>query len=515
MAFSRKPLPSLQEVEIALAHKSLAWFIRGAWATVEPSTPLQWNWHIEAICEHLEAVTRREIKQLLVNIPPGHMKSLIAAVFWPAWEWLHKPGEKTIFGSYAADLAIRDSVKCRDLILSPWYQDSFRPEWKLSSDQNVKSSYRNTSKGERLSLSVSSKATGFRGDKLVVDDPLNAKEAYSKTARDEANDWFFRVMSTRVNDPATAARVVIMQRLHDQDVSGMILERGGFEHLCLPSEFDSARRIYTSIGWTDPRADDGELLFPEKYSSDVLAQAKKDLGDDYEGQHNQRPNPADGAVFQDGWWKFWKPIGSALPEFYDLRRPGSTEPVLCEVIEIPREFDETVQSWDLAFKKNAGTDRVAGGVWSRKGARKFLRDQVCDRMTFVETLDALRKMVAKWPNCRAIYIEDKANGPAVMSMLGEEIPCLVPVEPEGGKETRAHAVSPQVRAGNVYLPHPAIAPWVMQLIGECRAFPKGANDDQVDQMTQALTQMIVTEPPPSSPTHRPLKEQSTYKPWDG
>ena len=172
-----------------------------------------------------------------------------------------------------------------------------------------------------------------------------------------------------------------------------------------------------------------------------------------------------------------------------LQRPGG-DGVECPVVELPERFDETIQSWDMTFKKNAGTDMVAGQVWSRLMADKFLRDQVCARMGFVETLRAVLELQTRWPNCRATYIEDKANGPAIIDTLRSKIAALIPVNPEGGKEVRAHAVSPQVKAGNVYLPHPNVAPWVLGLIAQCRGFPKGAHDDQVDAMTQALTQMI-------------------------
>src|SRR5258707_11615896 len=241
------------------ARNHLNKFVRAAWPIVEPSTVLKWNWHIDAISEHLEAVTNKQIQRLVINIPPGHMKSLIVSVFWPAWVWITKPEWKGLFSSYASELAIRDSVKCRTIIESDWYRQGFQNGWNLSADQNRKDFFQNTKQGFRISLSVGGKGTGFRGDAVIVDDPLNAADATSKAIRDSTIAWWDQTMSSRLNDQATGARVIIMQRLHEDDLTGHVLLTGGWEHLCLPSEFEPKRKSVTSLGVADKRDKDKDL----------------------------------------------------------------------------------------------------------------------------------------------------------------------------------------------------------------------------------------------------------------
>ncbi len=296
---SSLPAPhELVELDAELARRSFADFVRQAWDVVEPAAPLIWGRHMDALCDHLQAVAEGRIRNLLINIPPGHSKSLAVSVLWPAWMWTRRPEWRGLFSSYAGDLAIRDSVKCRTLVESDWYQAAFMRGWELSSDQNVKSYFQNTRMGFRAALSVGGKTTGFRGDAVVVDDPLNAVDAHSKAARDAAIRWFDQAMGNRLNDLRKGVRVVIMQRLHQEDLSGHLLEAGGWEHLCLPTEFEPKRRGATCIGWKDWRAEPGELLFPDLFPEDVIAAEKRRLGAlGFAGQHQQRPSPAEGNLF--------------------------------------------------------------------------------------------------------------------------------------------------------------------------------------------------------------------------
>jgi hypothetical protein len=220
------------------ARRSLREYIRMAWHVVEPSTPYVHGWHIDAMCEHLEAVTAGEIRNLLITVPPRHMKSLTVSVFWPTWEWLTHPERRWLFSSYALSLAIRDSLKCRRLILSPWYQRHFGHVYALTDDQNAKLRFENDKTGYRLSTSVGGAATGEGGDRLVCDDPHNVREADSDVIRAATLVWWDETMSTRLNDPATGARVIIGQRVHENDLAGHVLEQGGYEHLCLRCEYE-------------------------------------------------------------------------------------------------------------------------------------------------------------------------------------------------------------------------------------------------------------------------------------
>jgi hypothetical protein len=299
------PVKTYRAVKAELARRRLRDFIRQAWPVVEPARALIPAWHVDAIAEHLQAVSEGRIKNLLINVPPGHGKSLIVSVLWPAWQWIRTEAGaqwRSLFASYDFGLATRDSVRCRALLESEWYRETFRPAWSLSSEQNEKGYFANTKSGFRISLSVSGRGTGFRGDAIIVDDPLNASDQYSQSARSAALFWFDNVMSSRLNDMESGSRVVIMQRLHELDLSGHVLAQGTYEHLCLPSEFEPERRSVTSIGWRDPRSEPGEILFPELYPRTVLDQAKKDLGAaGYAGQHQQRPSPAEGGVLQRHW----------------------------------------------------------------------------------------------------------------------------------------------------------------------------------------------------------------------
>jgi predicted phage terminase large subunit-like protein len=471
-------------------------FIRDGWHVVDPGLPILWNWHIDAISEHLEAVARGEIRKLVINIPPGHAKSIIVAVMWPAWMWIWKPEWRALFSSYAQELANRDSVRCRDVISSPWYQEQFAPRWRLKGDQNVKSYFANSRQGFRLSLSASGKTTGHRGDTIIVDDPMNAGDRHSKLKRDKVIDWWDRSMSSRLNDKRTGARIVIMQRLHEDDLTGHILKKGGYEVLCLPSEFDPDRRAVTYIFlpngerkelFRDPRAERGELLFPSLFTPEVIAEAKVDLADDFHAQHQHNPTPAEGGMFKKHYWRYWHYEGHPLPPV-KVQLPDGT---ILEVpsVPLPKTFQRMIQSWDMAFKGKDSSDYVAGQVWGQKGADKFLLEQVRDQLGFDGTVKAVKDTTKRHPLARAKYVEDKANGPAVIDHLKHEISGLVAVEPRGSKEARAWTAEPDIKAGNVYLPHPAIASWVPDYIAEFAAFPKGAKDDQVDATTQALDQL--------------------------
>jgi predicted phage terminase large subunit-like protein len=485
------PGNTFREIDAELARRRFGDFIRQAWHVVEPGRPFISAWHVDAIADHLQAVSEGRIKNLLINIPPGHGKSLIVSVLWPAWQWIRTDEGgcwRGLFASYDFGLAIRDSVRCRSLIESPWYRETFRPLWQLSCDQNEKGLFENTKSGSRISLSVGGRSTGLRGDAIVVDDPLNASDQFSDRVLSDTVFWWDQSMSSRLNDMERGNKIVIMQRLSERDLSGHALERGNYEHLCLPSEFEPGRRAATSIGWCDPRTAPGEVLFPALYSQKVLDQAKIDLGSaGYAGQHQQRPSPAAGGVLQRHWWRYWQPRGAGLPPVR-IRLPDGSE-LAIEAVELPEKFDAVTQSWDLTFKDNKTSDYVVGQVLARKGASRYVLHQVRERMDMPRTVQAIRKVSADYPDSKAKLVEDKANGPAVIQSLKNEISGLIAINPEGGKMSRASAVSPELEAGDWHLPHPAIALWVPGFIEECAAFPNGTHDDQVDAWSQGANYM--------------------------
>src|SRR6266849_1244848 len=460
----------IPEIDKELATRSLREFIQQAWPVLQPVTPFVPGWHIDALCEHLEAITYGQIRNLVINIPPRHMKSLAVSVFWPCWEWTRWPERRWLFASYAESLSLRDSRHCRTVVLSPWYRRNWGDVFVLTEDPNEKRRFDNDKTGYRIASSVGGANTGEGGDRIVCDDPHNVKEAESDAARKGVCDWYDQVMSTRVNDPKTAAKVIIMQRVHEADLSGHGLAQGGYEHLCLPAEYEGSKRT-TVIGWSDPRKELGELLWPERFGPAEIADLKLRMGSyGSAGQLQQRPSPAEGGIFKRHWWRR-----------YDR-------------LENLDGFDVIIQSWDLAFKDTSNSSYVVGQVWARLGAYFVLIDQVRARMTFPETIRAFRELTARYPQCTVKLVEDKANGPALIQTLQKEIPGIIAVEPDGSKEARAHAVSGLVEAGNVYLPQTTDAPWVEGFIEECAAFPKGAYADQVDSCTQALSRLLLGWP---------------------
>lgn len=443
-----------------------------------------WNWHIDALAEHLEGVTRGHIRNLLITIPPRHGKSTIVSVGWPCWEWIDHPERRWLFASYAESLAIRDNVRSRRLIQSVWYQTNWGDRFQFAGDQNEKRKVETDRGGHRIAVGTGGSATGEGGDRLIIDDPNNIADVESVQIRKGTLDWFDQVWSTRANDPKTTAKVIIMQRSHCDDLAGHVLEQGGWEHLSIPAEYEGDTRK-TVIGWQDPRTEVGELLWPARFGVQEITALKRTMGSyAVASQLQQRPSPAGGGIFKRWWWKYYQPRGANLPPVSVRLADGAQG--LVAAVEAPQRVDEQIQSWDMAFKGLDTSDFVCGQVWARCGSRFLLGDQVHARLDLPGTVKAVRELTNKWPGTIAKLVEDKANGPAVLQMLACEIPGLLPVNPSGGKVARAQAVSPLIEAGNVFLPHPALALWVPDFIEECAAFPAAKHDDQVDAMTQAL-----------------------------
>ena len=418
------------------------------------------GWHIDAVCEHLEAVSKGQIKRLLITIPPRHGKSLIVSVLWPTWEWASRPELRWLFASYAEALAIRDNVKARRLIQSAWYRQHWGDVYQLAADQNEKRRVENDHAGHRIAVGTGGSATGEGGDRLVIDDCHNVKEIESDDVRKGVLDWHDQVWSTRANDPKTTARVIVGQRVHEDDIAGHVLEQGGWEHLCLPTEFEGDKRA-TCIGWSDPRTEDGELLWPDRFGPDEVANDKRVLGSwAYAAQHQQHPTPGGGGVLKREWWRFYR--------------------------DMPEGLTDHLMSVDCAFKGASDSDWVVIQTWARRKADKYLLDQVRRRMDFPATLAAVRMMAEKWPQAMRKIIELKANGQALVDSLSREVEGFVGYSPKESKEARCAAVSPEVESGNVYLPDPDLNPWIKDFVYECSAFPKGRNDDQVDAAVQAL-----------------------------
>jgi predicted phage terminase large subunit-like protein len=462
------------EIDAELARRSLSEFIRQAWPVLEPG-PLVWGWHLDAICEHLEAQTRGEVRDLIINVPPRSSKSTVASIMWPAWEWTWAPHRRYVCSSYSESLSLDLALSMRRLVESEWYRSAF-PNVRLSPDATAKHKFDTTLLGSRISTSTGGTITGKGGDRILADDPHNTKKAESEADRKSVIEHWRRTLSNRGNDARKVTRTIIMQRVHERDLTGELLTDGNWEHLCLPQEFEVRRRCRTSIGWADPRTEEGELLQPERMGPREVAQAKVDLTDyGYAGQHQQRPAPAEGGIFKRGWWRFWR---------YAWEEPIRELEGRTVVMDPEAKWEMVVLSWDMAFAKTETSSFVCGGVWARKEAGFYLLDLAWDRMDFVRTCQEFEAQATKWPGAVAKLVEKKANGPAVLNTFEKRLTGLIGIEPEGGKEARAYASSPLVAAGNVHLP--LHAPWRDRYIEEHASFPNGAHNDAVDQQSQVL-----------------------------
>lgn len=484
-------LPSHDVVLAEQARRSLARFVKDAWPVVEPGTLFVNGWHLQAITQHLQAVFQGSIRNLLITMPPRHCKSLSVSVFFPCWVWLTRPAWRFLFASYAQTLSIRDSVKCRRLIESPWYQTRWGHLYHLTSDQNQKIRFENNQTGYRIASSVEGSITGEGGDCLVCDDPHNVREGESEVVRQGVLDWWDQVMSTRLNDPKTGVRIIVQQRVHERDLAGHLLDQGGWVHLNLPAEYEGVTCQIAVTGWEDPRTEIGELLWPQRFGREEIEGLKRQLGSyAASAQLQQRPSPSEGGILKRHWWRYWHDPRHPLPPIH--RKLPNGELISIPSVPLPYQFDREIQSWDCAYKKSDETDYVVGQHWGKLGPHAFLLNQVRERQDFHETLKSVKALRDQFREPGKILIESTANGPAIIATLRAEIPGIVPVHPKIGKEDRAVAqsASPWVETGNVFLPHPSIAPWVETFIDECAVFPNGAHDDQVDAWSQAMTDLF-------------------------
>ena len=366
---------------------------------------------------------------------------------------------------------------------SEWYQQTFEPGWKLAVDQNEKTYYFNTVAGFRMSTSVGGKGTGYRSNLFGIDDPTNLSDRNSDSKLEEVRDWWVNSIFNRLLDMDRDGFGIIMQRLSERDLSAVVLEEGGFDHLLITMEYDPTRSKVTSLGWRDPRTEEGELMFPALFPRHIVDALKKEP-DRWASQYQQTPSPATGSIFKKHWWRFYRPPG--VTDLPPVRvKDENNQWVEVQAVELP-ETGEDFQSWDAAFKSTATSDFVCGGVLRRVGANFYVLDVDKRRLDFPQTCDAIQSMSKAWPGAVAKLVEDKANGSAIIAHLKGTVPGLIAVNPEDGKIARANAVAPLVRAGNVFLPHPRLAHWVEGFIESLGVFPNGQHDDDVDMLTQAL-----------------------------
>lgn len=459
----------LLAIEREYCRRSLANYAKRAWSILEPATELKWGWAVDAICEHLEAVTAGDIHRLLMNVPPGTMKSLLTGVIWPTWEWGAKgmPQKRFLGTAHKQDLAVRDNTKCRRLIQSEWYQSL----WPLSltSDQNAKTKFENDKTGFREAMAFTS-MTGSRGDRVLLDDPHSVDDANSPTRLKSDIVTFREALPSRVNNDDSAI-VIIMQRLAVGDVSDAALELG-YDHLCIPMRYEKGRSKNT-VGNADPRTKSGELMFPERFSEKQTKELEKSLGTYAKaGQLQQRPSPRGGGIVKTDWFGEY----TVLPKMKYTAVIGDTAQKIKE-----RNDFSVFEHWGFGEDGYLYLIDMIRGKW--------------------EADDLKRRAIAFWVKsknlkngtCRFLGIEDKSSGTGLIQQIKREAKVRIPVKAiprSTDKYTRFMDAQPYIESG--YIKLPASAVWLSDFLSECEALTpefKGF-DDQIDPMIDAVDLML-------------------------
>ena len=474
-------------------------FVRYFWRVLEPNAVLVDGWPLEALCLHLEAVSRGEIKRLLINVPPGFMKSMLIGVFWPAWEWgpLRRPWTRFLAFAYAAGLTTRDNEKFRNLMMSQPYRDLWGEVFSLVKIGETKVS--NDQTGWKLATSEGGVGTGERGDRVTFDDPHNVTEAESDTVRRDTVRFFQESFSNRVNSEESAI-LVIMQRVAEEDVSGAILSDLSldYDHLLIPMEWEVGRAIPpTSIGWRDPRTQEGELAWPQRFSPEYLKQFKA-RSYMWASQYQQSPEPRGGGIFKHSWWRLW----------------GNQDDPADPKYRVFPELSFSFASIDTAFTTNEENDLSAFTMWGifseqeqrvvrDLGGAPIVLDAHAPRMILLRAwkdhLDTHTLVRRVYDSCvdrskkpmklrvSTLLIENKANGRVVaeelerqFGTLGFRVELINPPSSQD-KVARAYAVQHLWEQGMVYRPD---RQWAVMVEDDMAVFPRGGKDI-TDSATQA------------------------------
>lgn len=521
-----------------LYENNFAEFFKAAWHTVD-SAPYQQTWAIDAVCDHLEAVTLGQIRRLLINIPPRCAKTNAASIAWNAWIWarsrrtfLSGAQVKFLSGSYNAQLALMASNKTRRMLLSPWYQSIWGDRFSLRLDQNTKTQFDNTAGGSRIATSVKGSLLGLGGDVICVDDPHNTeteKKIESDVDRHKVASWWQELSSTRLNDPKRTVMVVVMQRLHQGDLSGIILKavedgKEDFVHLCIPMEFEDRRQYWTvklpqyesddgeeAQPWMDPRIFEaretgrfGQLMWPDRFGTAEIEDNRNKLGPYmYAGRYQQSPVPKGGGIIKSDWWLVWN---HGLAQRYGLEWTEGRK-------EFPR-MDLIVGSLDTAMTEKDENNYSAMTVWGifkdlNKNTRAMLmygwqkrlplNGMMIQRKSNEAEVQFKERQKREWglvewvaDTCKRygvkrLLIENKTRGHDVANeirrLYARDPWGVWMVDPAGDKVSRTHSVVPLFTNGAIYAP---VTKWSEDVITNVSIFPKGEFDDLHDTVTQFL-----------------------------
>ncbi len=457
--------------------KSLRAYAEAAWHVIEPATAFVPGWHIDAICEHLEAVTTGDIRRLVINMPPRSMKSLLVSVIWMTWVWTFRPEAKWLFASYDEALSRRDHRKCRRVFESSWFQDRWGDQFQLTIDRA--DWMENTFGAHRIATTIDGFGTGEGADFRVVDDPHNVMQALSDRQRQRALIWWDETMTTRFTDPKSGGRVIVMQRLHEGDLSGHVLQKGGYEHLMLPMEFERERHCVTSIGWKDPRTKEGELLWPARFTAEVVTELKEGLGPyGAAGQLQQRPAPRGGGFFEEAWFRWYDAVPQHVHKYgasdYAVTDEGGDYTVH-GVIGVDPDDNIYILDW---WRKQTSSD-----IWIEAVMALMVKHKP---MAWAEEKGQIEKSI----------------GPFLRKRMREKrVYCVRrPFPSVGDKSMRARSIQARMAGGRVYFPMKA--PWKDDLIAELLTFPAGVHDDQVDVLAlfgRMVDRLLPGKPPKPDP----------------
>jgi predicted phage terminase large subunit-like protein len=470
-----KALRDLHLLEYEVAERGLAPYFRAAWPVLEPKNELLPNWHQDLIAEYLTACSLRQIKQLIINMPPRYTKSLLVSVCFPTWVWIKKPEERFLCTSYSQSLSTKHSLDRRNLIRSSWYQTRWADRFTMSDDQDAKTEFVNDRRGHMIATSLSGTGTGKGGNYLIVDDPHDASRAESDIQRENDLRDFDLKFSTRLDDKINGVQIVVMQRLHPKDLTGHLLAQGGWEHLCIPAEAPARTVVTFPISKREIVREKDDILHPAREDRAALRVQERKLTEyGYAGQYLQDPEPRQGGILKRAYW-----------QRYD---------------KVPHDLSLVVGFWDFSFKDIMTADYVCGQVWGLKGPNKYLLHMRYKPMGIVDSMKSVTTFRTLFPRISADVIEDKANGPAIIQLFKGKLSGIVAFNPQGSKSERAAAVTPQLEGGNVFIPTAELSrTWdvtpeylgkhespVDAFIHNCARFPKCDQDGDIDCLSMAL-----------------------------
>jgi predicted phage terminase large subunit-like protein len=445
----------------AILRSDFWFFAQRCFAELNPQTTLATNWHLEVIAAKLAAVRAGKIRRLIINLPPRHLKSLIASIAFPAWHLGHHPSAQILCVSYGQELSDKLARDCRAIMMSPWYRRIFPT--RLAPHRQAVQEFITTRQGYRLATSTGGVLTGRGAEIIMIDDPLKPEEALSDAQRRAANEWYHHTLYSRMNDKRYGAIVIIMQRLHEDDLVGHVLAQEEWEVVRFPAiaEADEVHQIETIWGPRCFRRRQDEALHPDREPLETLDRIRRTIGEyNFAGQYQQSPAPLGGGLVKAEWFKRYR------------------------ANDRPETFDRIVQSWDTANKATELSDFSVCTTWGVKGKDLFLIAVFRRRLEYPALKRAVREQLSLF-GANEVLIEDKASGTQlIQELIADGCHGVTRYEPICEKIMRLNAQTGIIESGFVYIPESA--PWLAEYLHEMTVFPNGKHDDQVDSTAQFL-----------------------------